>query len=148
MNVCQFNPYCEINKLEWASFKLQFSYKNIHILYSRRVWHRCYLQTCYDCYIKPFKKSLVVSYKHPLWKPMENPGLLSETSTVAKAVTIAQHFTAKNQHKIWMVQISFREEEKQCPKRIKKIIKKHDYFFQSGWPTSSNGPKCLATCIF
>lgn len=21
---------------------------------------------CYDCYIKPFKKSLVVSYKHPL----------------------------------------------------------------------------------
>ena len=115
MNVCQFNPYCEINKLEWASFKSQFSYKNIHILYSRRVWHRCYLQTCYDCYIKPFKKSLVVLYKHPLWKPMENPGLLSETSTVAKAVTIAQHFTAKNQHKIWMVQIAFREEEKQCP---------------------------------
>lgn len=115
MNVCQLNPYCEINKLEWASFKLQFSYKNIHILYSRRVWHRCYLQTCYDCYIKPFKKSLVVSYKHPLWKPMENPGLLSETSTVAKAGTIAQHFTAKNQHKIWMVQISFREEEKQRP---------------------------------
>lgn len=31
---------------------------------------------------------------------MENPGLLSETSTVAKAVTIAQHFTAKNEHKI------------------------------------------------
>lgn len=26
---------------------------------------------------------------------MENPGLLSETSTVAKAVTIAQRFTAK-----------------------------------------------------
>lgn len=45
---------------------------------------------------------------------MENPGLLSETSTVAKAVTIAA-LHSKNQHKIWMVQVSFREEEKQCP---------------------------------
>lgn len=27
-------PYCEINKLEWASFKSQFSYKNIHIFYT------------------------------------------------------------------------------------------------------------------
>lgn len=45
---------------------------------------------------------------------MENPGLLSETSTVAKAVTIAA-LHSKNQHKIWMVQVSFRAEEKQCP---------------------------------
>lgn len=45
---------------------------------------------------------------------MENPGLLSETSTVAKAVTIAA-LHSKKQHKIWMVQVSFREEEKQCP---------------------------------
>lgn len=45
---------------------------------------------------------------------MENPGLLSETSTVAKAVTTAA-LHSKNQHKIWMVQVSFREEEKQCP---------------------------------
>lgn len=45
---------------------------------------------------------------------MENPGLLSETSTVAKAVTIAA-LHSKNQHKIWMVRVSFGEEEKQCP---------------------------------
>lgn len=76
---------------------------------------------------------------------MENPGLLSETSTVAKAVTTAA-LHSKNQHKIWMVQVSFREEEKQCPlkdlgegmerrkkekkwEENKRKGKKQDYFF-------------------
>ncbi len=27
MNVCQFNPYCEINKLEWASFNYNLATK-------------------------------------------------------------------------------------------------------------------------
>lgn len=80
---------------------------------------------------------------------MENPGLLSKTSTVAKAVTSAA-LHSKNQHKIWMVQISFRKEEKQCPlkdlgkqkeeekgkkEKIKeKKRKKQDYFFPE-WVT-------------
>lgn len=95
---------------------------------------------------------------------MENPGLLSETSTVAKAVTIAA-LHSKNQHKIWMVQVSFGEEEKQCPLQDLRVgvesrkkewktkwgegkkKKEARLFFQSGWPTSSDSPKCLATCI-
>lgn len=46
-------------------------------------------------------------------KTNENPGPLPQTSTVAKAVTRAQYFTAKPTE-IGTVHTSFREEE-QCP---------------------------------